>query len=141
MYQQLTLIGNVGNIPELRYTPSGVAVCNLSIAINKRWTDSEGASQEKTTWFRITAWRRQAEIISEYVQKGSRIMVIGEVEEARPYVDREGNQQAALEVTATDFRFLENRAQNGVIEKGGAVKSTVENGQHQKAETAAEIPI
>ena len=131
MYQQITLIGNVGNEPEMRYTPSGVAVCNLSVAVSKRRTDSEGVLQEKTTWFRVTLWRRQAEIANEYVKKGSKIMIVGEVDEARPYVDRDGKQQAALEVTANELRLLDSRPQNGVVA----------NGTHAVADVAAEIPI
>ena len=109
MYQQIMLIGNLGNDPEMRYTPSGVPVASFSLAVNRTWTGQDGQRQDKTTWFRVTTWRKQAEIVSQYLTKGSKVMVIGEIEEARPYTDRDGNQRASLEVTAQTVKFLSGR--------------------------------
>ncbi len=109
MYQQIILIGNLGNKPEMRYTPSGTAVANFSLAVSRRWTGSDGQTQEKTTWFRITAWQRQAEVASQYLDKGRRVMVIGEVTEARSFTDRDGNQRASIEVSAQEIKFLDGR--------------------------------
>lgn len=106
MYQQITLIGNLGNDPEMRYTPSGVAVASFSLAVNKSWTTESGEKQDKTTWFRVTCWRKQAEVVSQYLGKGKQVMVVGEVEDARAFTDKSGNQRASLEVTATIVRFL-----------------------------------
>jgi len=112
LYQQITLIGNVGTPPEMRYTPSGTAVANFTLAVNRRWTNADGQTQEKTTWFRISTWKRQAEVVSQYVTKGSRIMVVGEVDEARPWTDRDGLQRASIEVTALEIKFLDGRNQD-----------------------------
>lgn len=112
MYQQITLIGHVGTPPEMRYTPSGIAVTNFSLAVNRRWTNADGQAQEKTTWFRISAWKRQAEVVSQYVTKGSRIMVVGEVDEAQPWTDRDGLQRASIEITALEVKFLDGRNQD-----------------------------
>lgn len=109
MYQQLILIGNLGNEPEMRYTASGVPVTNFNLAVSKRWTTPEGQSQEKTTWFHISLWRRQAEIASQYLAKGHRVMIVGEIEMARPWTDRDGNARASIDVTATELKLLENR--------------------------------
>ncbi len=109
MYQQIMLIGNLGNDPEMRYTPSGVPVASFSLAVNRTWTGQDGQKQDKTTWFRVTTWRKQAEIVSQYLTKGSKVMIIGEIEEARPYTDRDGNQRASLEVTAQTVKFLSGR--------------------------------
>lgn len=109
MYQQVTLIGNLGNDPEMRYTPSGVPVASFNMAVNKSWTTQDGQRQDKTTWFRITAWRRTAETVSQYLSKGRRVLVVGEVEEARPYTDRDGNPRASLEVTAQIIKFVGGR--------------------------------
>ncbi len=111
MYQQIILIGNLGDAPIMRYTPTGVPVASFSLAVNKKWTGQDGAQQEKTTWFRITCWRKQAEIVSEYLVKGSKVMVIGEVEDAKPWTDRDGNQRASLEVTAQTVKFLSGRGE------------------------------
>lgn len=109
MYQQITLIGNLGNDPEMRYTPSGVAVTTFNVAVNRRWTGQDGQQQEKTTWFRVTAWRKQAELASQYLSKGRQVMVVGEVEDARAFIDRDGNPRAMLEVTANTIKFIGQR--------------------------------
>lgn len=114
MYQQITLVGNLGNDPEMRYTPSGVPVTSFSLAVNKTWVGQDGQKQEKTMWFRITAWRKTAETVSQYMTKGQKVLIVGEVEEARSYVDRDGNQRASIEVTAQTVRFLGSRG-DGVM--------------------------
>lgn len=129
MYQQLILVGNLGNDPEMRYTPSGVQVTTFRLAVNKRWTDSDGQSQEKTTWFNLTAWRRLAEVANQYLHKGSKVMIVGEVEEARPWVDKEGNQQASIEVTIREFKMLDGRSANGT------------NGSEAVATEEVDIPL
>jgi single-strand DNA-binding protein len=110
MYQQITLVGNLGQDPEMRYTPSGVPVTSFSLAVNKSWVNTEGQRQDKTLWFRVTAWRKLAETASQYLTKGRQILVIGEIEEARPWTDRDGNLRASLEVTAQTIKFLNTRA-------------------------------
>lgn len=109
MYQQITLVGNLGTDPEMRYTTSGVPVASFSLAVNKTWTNQEGQRQDKTTWFRVTTWRKQAEIVSQYLTKGRQVLVIGEVEDARPWTDRDGNMRASLEVTAQLVKFMGSR--------------------------------
>lgn len=110
MYQQITLIGNLGNDPEMRYTPSGVAVASFSLAVNRSWTGQDGQRQDKTTWFRISVWNKQAETVTQYLSKGRLVMVVGEVEDARVFTDRDGNPRASLEVKALNVRFLGQRA-------------------------------
>jgi single-strand DNA-binding protein len=109
MYQQITLVGNLGSDPEMRYTASGVPVTSFSLAVSRSWTGQDGQRQEKTTWFRVTCWRKLAETVSQYLSKGRQVMVVGEVEEARPWTDRDGNMRASLEVTANIVRFLGGR--------------------------------
>jgi single-strand DNA-binding protein len=106
MYQQITLIGNLGNDPEMRYTPSGVAVASFNLAINRSWTGQDGQRNDKTTWFRVSVWNKQAETVTQYLSKGRLVLVVGEVEEARAFTDRDGNQRASLEVKANSVRFL-----------------------------------
>lgn len=106
MYQQITLIGNLGNDPELRTTPSGTPVCNFSLAVNRQWTNRDDEQVEKTTWFRVTVWQRQAETVARYLRKGSRVLVVGEVEEANAYLNREGEPAATIEVTGRLVKFL-----------------------------------
>ena len=118
MYQQITLIGNLGGDPEMRYTPSGTAVTNFSVATRQSWTGQDGQRQEKTVWFRVAAWARQAETCNQYLTKGQRVLVVGEVEEASVWTDREGNARASLEVRARTVRFLNTRAEGEAIAAG-----------------------
>lgn len=120
MYQQITLVGNLGNDPEMRYTPSGVPVASFSLAVSRSWVGQDGQRQEKTTWFRVTAWRKLAETVSQYLSKGRQVLVIGEIEDARPYTDRDGNLRAALEVTAQTVRFIGQRGDSGGGHEMGA---------------------
>jgi single-strand DNA-binding protein len=113
MFQQLILVGHLGGDPEMRYTSTGVPVTNFSLAVSKRRTTADGETQDKTIWFRISTWRRQAEIAAQYLTKGAKVMVIGEIEQARPYTDRDGNLQSSIEVIANQFRFLDSRHSNG----------------------------
>ncbi len=137
MFQQLILVGHLGGDPEMRYTATGVPVTNFSLAVSKRRTTGEGETQEKTTWFRVNVWRRQAEIASQYLTKGAKVMVIGEIEQARPWTDRDGNLQASIEVTANQFRFLDSRSPNG---NSAAAEAMVELGEMAEGEKA-EIPF
>ena len=119
MYQQITLVGNLGNDPEMRYTPSGLPVTSFNLAVNKSWTSADGQRQDKTLWFRVTAWRKLAETVSQYVTKGQQVLVIGEIEEARAFTDRDGNLRASLEITAQTVRFLGKR-EGGASGSGGS---------------------
>ena len=107
MLQQITLVGNLGSDPQLRYTPQEVAVCNFPLAVHKQWQSENGAKGEKTLWFRITAWGKQAELVNRYLSKGRRAMVVGEIGEIRPYIRQSGDPAVAVEVTAHTVEFLD----------------------------------
>jgi single-strand DNA-binding protein len=126
MYQKIIIVGNVGRDAEMRYTPTGVPVTSFSVAVNRRWTSASGEQQEKTTWFRVICWRKLAETTGQYVKKGMKILVEGEVE-AQAYVDREGTARSTLELTANNFRFLGSRADAGEGGAPGAPGSTGED--------------
>jgi len=108
-YQQTIIVGNVGRDPELRYTQSGVAVCDFSVAVSRKWTDKNtNEAREKTIWFRVTAWRALAETCNEFVRKGMQVMVTGEVD-ASAYVGQDGEARASLDLTAQNVQFLGSR--------------------------------
>lgn len=105
-YHQTIVVGNLGQDPEFKYLPSGTAVTNFSIAVNERWTDRQSNEQrEKTTWYRVAVYGRQAETCNEYLSKGRLVMVIGTVE-ARAYTGNDGQARASLDLRARDVRFL-----------------------------------
>ena len=110
-YQYTIIIGNVGRDPELRYTQSGVAVCDFSVAVTRRWNDrTTNEQREETTWFRVSAWRGLAETCNAYVRKGMQIMVAGRVN-ASAYIGQDGEARASLELTALDVQFLGRRGE------------------------------
>jgi single-strand DNA-binding protein len=101
------LIGNVGREPELRYTTSGMAVCNFSLAVSRSWTDKgSNEKREETTWWKVVVWGAQAETVNQYVTKGKQVLVVGDRIHASSYSGQDGQPRASLEVTATTVRFL-----------------------------------
>jgi single-strand DNA-binding protein len=108
-FNKITIVGYLGRDPELRYTPQGTAVCNMSIATTEKRRDASGETEEHTIWFRVTAWGRQAELAAEYLAKGRQVYVEGRLRREE-YTDREGIQRTSLEVNASDIQFLGQRA-------------------------------
>jgi single-strand DNA-binding protein len=104
-FQKTIIVGNVGRDPEMRYTPSGVPVTSFSVAVSRKWKNQSGEQQEKTTWFRVTCWRKTAELAAQYLQKGKLVLIEGDID-ASAYTDREGTARASLELTATNLQFL-----------------------------------
>jgi len=106
MLNSVTLIGNLGRDAELRYTPSGVAVANLSVATSERWKDKEsGEARERTEWHRIVAWSKLAEIAGELYTKGKQILVEGTLQ-TRKWTDDNDIVRYTTEIRATRLRLL-----------------------------------
>jgi len=93
----VTLIGNLVEDPELRFTPSGVPMARLRFAVNRRWRDQSGEWQEETSFFGGTVWREQAEAIAESLEKGTRVIVVGSLEQ-RSWETPEGEKRSVVEV-------------------------------------------
>lgn len=106
-FNKIIIVGNLGRDPELRYTPQGTAVCQFSVATNERRRDKSGEQQDITTWFRVTAWGKQAENVSKYLSKGRRVYVEGRLH-MEEWTDREGKVRQTLEVNASDVQFLDS---------------------------------
>ncbi len=103
---KVILIGNLGSDPEVRYTPSGVAVANFSIATSEEWKDKDsGEKKERTEWHRIVAWRRLGEICGEYLSKGRQVYVEGRIQ-TNTWEDKEGNKRYTIEIVANTVQFL-----------------------------------
>ena len=102
---KVILIGRLGQNPELRYTPSGAAVANFSIATNETWNDKNGQKQERTDWHRIVAWGKQAELCSQYLQKGRQVYIEGSLQ-TRQWQDQQGQTRYTTEVKANTIQFL-----------------------------------
>lgn len=100
-YAKVTLIGNLGNDPDLRHTPEGVPVCSFSVATDDR---PRGGTQT-TTWWRVTAWGKAATTIAEHLRKGRPIYVEGRVHLSER-ISRDGRKEHTLEVHTTEFQFI-----------------------------------
>lgn len=104
-FNQATLIGNLGKDPDLRFTGSGKAVCNFSIATSSSWVDNDGKKQERVEWHNIKVWGKQGESCAKYLSKGRQVLVVGEIR-TRSYDDRDGNKRYITEIIAQNVRFL-----------------------------------
>ena len=112
-FNKITIIGNLGRDPELRYTPQGTAVCDFSVAVNDRKRDKAGEWQDVTTWFKITFWGKQAENASKYLTKGRQAYIEGRLQ-VEEWTDRDGNNRYTLAVQGSDIQFLgEGRGEGG----------------------------
>lgn len=102
---KVMLIGNLGQDPEVRFTPGGQAVATFNIATSEQWTDKAGQKQEKTEWHRIVVWGKQAENCKEYLSKGRSVFVEGRLQ-TREWTDKEGKKRWTTEVNAQSVKFL-----------------------------------
>lgn len=112
MYQQVTVVGRLGRDPELKYTPEGVPVASFSVACDRKRGGADGEQVDETLWVQVSAWRRLAETCSQYLHKGSAVLVVGELKPdpqtggPRVWTGRDGQPRASFEVTAGVVRFL-----------------------------------
>ena len=126
---KVMLIGNLGRDPEVRYTPSGVAVATFTIATNESWKDQDGNTQERTEWHNIVAWRKLAEICGEWLKKGKKVYIEGRLQ-TRSYDDKNtGTKRYITEIVADNMIMLDSR--------GGASGEP----SQQSAPQAAEEPL
>ena len=108
MYVQLTLVGNVGRDPELRYVGEGIAVTDFTVAITKK------VGQEKTTqWIKVVAWRQLAETVVQYVKKGKQVLISASDIEIESWQGQDGTTRTQLKVTAQNITFLGKREDDG----------------------------
>lgn len=118
MYQRLVIVGNLGRDPEMRYSPQGNAVTQMAVATSRKWTNSDGELKEETAWFRVSVWGKQAETCNQYLAKGSRVLVEGElvVDPAtggpRVFTRKDGTTGAAFEMRGTLVRFLTPKSES-----------------------------
>jgi len=129
-FNKIIICGYLGRDPELKYSPSGTAVCKFSVATTERRKNSEGEQEEGTTWFRCVTFGRQAEVAEQYLSKGSPVYLEGRLRQEE-FVDREGRTRTSLEVTVTDVQFLgskqekEERSATQTSEKKQAIQKAL----------------
>jgi len=123
-FHTIIIVGNLGRDPEMRYAPNGNAVTSLNVASNRQYTDSSGQRVKETTWFRVSVWGKQAESCNTYLQKGSSVLIEGELRPdketggPRTYTRSDGSTGASFEVTARTVRFLSTRNADSNMDSG-----------------------
>ncbi len=115
---KVILVGNLGQDPEVRYTPAGAAVTTISVATTEAWNDKEGNKQERTEWHRVVFFRRLAEIAGEYLKKGSQVYIEGQLR-TNKWQDKSGNDRYTTEIIANEMQMLGGRPGSGGGMGGG----------------------
>lgn len=124
-FSKAIIAGNVTRDPEMRTTPSGSQVCSFAIAVNRSYKDSSGAQQDQVSYLDCVAWGKSAEIISQYIKKGSQLLVSGRLEQ-RSWEDKNsGQRRSRTEIVVEDFSFIggNNNGGNGGGSYGGGSRS------------------
>lgn len=109
---KVILVGNLGKDPEVKYTPNGVPVAKFSIATNEKFKDKSGEWQERTEWHNIVAWQRLAEIVGEYVKKGSKVYLEGKLQTSSWEDKQSGEKKYRTEIVAQELVLLSGRGDN-----------------------------
>tara|TARA_R110000851_G_scaffold133381_4_gene268231 strand:+ start:6432 stop:6875 length:444 start_codon:yes stop_codon:yes gene_type:complete len=131
---KVILIGNAGNDPEFRVMPNGNGVANLSIATSESWKDKNtGEKQEKTEWHRVIFFNKQAEVINQYVKKGSKLYVEGRLQ-TRSW-EQDGVKKYTTEIVASEFQFLDSKGEGKQESQSRPHQSAEQRGQPQAAAT------
>ncbi len=132
---KVILVGRLGKDPEVRYTPSGVAVANFTVATSEEWKDKvTGEKQERTEWHKIVAWRRLGEICGEYLHKGSQVFIEGRIQ-TKTWEDRDGNTRYTTEIIAQNMQML------GAPGKQGGAESVSESMPMEEPVTVPEEDV
>ena len=110
-FNKVLLMGNLTRDPELRYTSGGSAVCNFSMAMNRKYTDKSGERRDETTYMRVTVWGKQGENCAQYLSKGRGVFVEGRLQ-SRSWETEDGQKRSAVDVVADTVQFLPGRGGN-----------------------------
>jgi len=109
---KVMILGRLGQDPELKYTPSGAAVCNFSLATTETWTDKSGQKQEKTEWHRIVVWGKLGELCNQYLSKGRQAFIEGALQ-TRSWEGKDGSKRYTTEINAKNVQFIGGQASAG----------------------------
>jgi single-strand DNA-binding protein len=124
---KVILVGRLGRDPETRYTGSGQAVANFSVATDETYKDRNGERQKRTEWHKIVVWGKQAEIAQQYLKKGSLVFIEGRIQ-SREWQDKEGQKRTSFEIVASNFRMLGGRAESVAVGAGATVGASPRGG-------------
>ena len=123
---KVILIGNLGKDPELKTTPSGMAVAHFSLATTENWKSAAGEKQSKTEWHNIDVWGKQAEVAAKYLTKGKQVMIEGRIQ-YREYTDQAGVKKMATSIRCDNFVMLGSMGEGGATSKPAAQKPAAQD--------------
>ena len=128
MFHKVVIIGNLGRDPELKYRPDGTALCDFSVASNRRWNRSDGTRVDETVWFRCTAWRKLAETVSKYCSKGKQVYIEGRLNadtngSPRIWMKADNTPAASYEITVDTLQLLGGPGGGGSADVGDTTDS------------------
>ncbi len=112
---KVILVGRLGADPEIRYTASGMAVCRLSIATSRRYTDKQGNRQEETAWHRVDAWGKLAEICGQYLSKGKQVYIEGRIKYGS--YEKDGVKHYTTDIVAENMQMLGGPGQDNRVQE------------------------
>ena len=128
---KVIIVGNLGQDPEIKYTAGGAAVTTLSIATSDSWKDKDsGMDQERTEWHRVVLWRRLAEVAGEYLKKGSKVYIEGQLQTRK--WEQEGQTRYTTEIIARDMQFLDSR--------GSSNNESIQKSSEMNDQSVADVP-
>ena len=118
-YQICIIEGNLGKAPTLRYLPNGTPVCDFPVAVNESWTTADGEKKEAVTWYKVTCWRKLAELCGQYLDKGRDVLAEGKCS-VSAWTAQDGTAKATLELTANKVTFLGGKRDGGESQQEAA---------------------
>ena len=122
MYHKITIAGNLGRDPEMRYLPTGQAVTNVNVATNRTYKDSNGEKVSETTWFRVAIWGARGEVVNQYLKKGSKVLIEGrltcdpETGGPKVFTRSDGTAGSSYEITADNVVFLSSKSEDSAYQ-------------------------
>jgi single-strand DNA-binding protein len=138
---KVILIGNLGKDPEVRYAPSGSAICTLAIATSRQWKDkTSGERQEETEWHRVSMFDRMAEVAAEYLKKGKSVYIEGRLK-TRKWTDKEGVERYTTEIMADRMEMLGSREGGGMGGDDGGDSAPAPRARPAAAAPARSAPV
>ena len=132
-FNKVILVGNLTRDPELRYTPANQAVAKLGLAVNRIYTTTDGEKRKEVDFFTVVVWRKQAETCSQYLTKGSPILVEGRLQ-SRSWETEDGQKRNVVEVVAERIQFLSRRGEEEGFERGQPQREESPKKEFQKEE-------
>lgn len=135
---KVIIVGNLGNDPETRYSQSGSAITNISVATSESWKDKDGNQQERTEWHRVKFFGRLAEIAGEYLKKGRQVYIEGSLRTEK-YTDKSGVEKYATDIIANEMQMLGGNQEGG--QRGGGSGGEAKGAKPRRQEPAGNDPF